>query len=373
MSPEFCYHWSNRPRGKEIYPLGDYDLASRLSFLLWSSLPDEPLLAAAREGRLQQEDELIGQTRRMLQDDRVAAFAGEFFGQWLRYRDYLAKDPINAAAFPGYDDQLRESMFAEPVRLATYLIQTDQPVTELIGSDMTFVNRRLARHYGGAIERQYQQAAKDGDSENWHRVTGLHEAGRGGLFGMGVILTKNSAGQRTSPVKRGFWSVHHLLGQHFPPPPANVPELPASEEGATSTIRELLSAHVADAQCAMCHSHFDSLGLAMEGFDPIGRSRSKDRAGRPIDNTAELPNGESARGIPGLIEYIQQHRRQDFVRTLCRKFLGYALGRSVILSDQPLLADMEQALEQNEFRFSVLFELVVRSPQFRQQRGRDFR
>jgi hypothetical protein len=373
MSPQFGYHWSNRLPGAEIHSLEDHDLASRLSFFLWSSLPDEQLLAAARQGTLQQEDELVSQTRRMLKDDRIAAFAREFFGQWLRYRDYLAKDPINAAAFPGYDDQLRESMFAEPVRLATHLIQTDQPVTELISSDMTFVNHTLAKHYGGAIERQYKLAAKNDDSGNWYPVTGLREAGRGGLLGMGVILAKNSAGQRTSPVKRGFWSVHHLLGQHFPPPPADVPELPASEEGAVSTIRELLSAHVADAQCAMCHSHFDSLGLAMEGFDPIGRSRSKDRAGRPIDDRVQLPNGKSAEGIPGLVDYIQQHRRQDFVNTLCRKFLGYALGRSVSLSDQPLLSEMEQALEQNEFRFSVLFESVVRSPQFRKQRGRDFR
>ena len=139
-----------------------------------------------------------------------------------------------------------------------------------------------------------------------------------------------------------------------------------------TTIRELLAAHVADAQCAMCHLHFDSLGLAMEGFDPIGRVRTADRAGRPINNEVELPNGKTATGISGLIEYIMQHRREDFLRTLCRRFLGYALGRSVNLSDQPLLMAMEEALQENEFRFSVMFELVVRSPQFRKQRGRGF-
>jgi len=166
--------------------------------------------------------------------------------------------------------------------------------------------------------------------------------------------------------------VHHLLGQHFPPPPADVPELPKSEKAAKSTIRELLAAHVSAAQCALCHKHFDSLGLAMEGLDPIGRSRTKDSGGRSIDNVAELPNGESVKGIPGLIDYIEEHRRQDFVRTMCRKFLGYALGRSVQLSDQPLLTEMELALAKNGYRFSVLFEVVVRSPQFRKQRGRDF-
>jgi hypothetical protein len=189
---------------------------------------------------------------------------------------------------------------------------------------------------------------------------------------MAVILTKNSAGERPSPVKRGFWTVHHLLGQHFPPPPADVPELPKSEKEATKTIRVLLAEHVANAKCAMCHKHFDSLGLAMEGFDAIGRSRSTDTAGRPIDNRAELPNGESARGIPELVRYLEQHRKQEFVRTLCRKLLGYALGRSVKLSDEPLLAEMEAALQSHEDRFSALFEVVIRSPQFRLQRAREF-
>lgn len=373
MSPDFCYRYHTTPDGKGIYPLSDNELASRLSYFLWSSSPDDELLAAAAAGKLQDEEQLLAQTRRMLKDAKISSFAREFFGQWLRYRDYLSKDPINAEAFPGYDDQLREAMFDEPTRLATYLIQTDRPITDLLNSDMTFVNRTLAKHYGGELERQYQQqASASADGQKWQAVTGLKAAGRGGLFGMAIVLAKNSAGERTSPVKRGFWSVHHLLGQHFPPPPADVPELPATENDAESTIRELLAAHVADAQCAMCHKHFDSLGVAMEGFDPIGRSRTKDRAGRPIDNVAQLPNGESAAGIPGLIDYIEQHRRQDFVRTMCRKFLGYALGRSVKLSDQSLLDEMEAALQQNDHRFSVLFEVVVRSSQFRQQRGRDF-
>ena len=372
MSPEFCYHRTTRPDGDDAYPLNNDELASRLSFFLWSSLPDEQLLTAAKDGKLQNEGELVAQTRRMFHDDRIEAFSREFFGQWLRYRDYLAKDPINAAAFPGYTDELREAIAEEPVRLATWLIQNDRPVTDMLNSDATFVNRSLAKHYGGTIEQQYNTAASNNDDNSWRQVTGLHDAGRGGLFGMAVILTKNSAGERTSPVKRGFWSVHHLLGQHFPPPPANVPELPASEKTATKTIRELLAAHVADAQCAMCHSHFDGLGLAMEGFDAIGRSRTTDSAGRRIDNVAKLPNGETAAGIPGLIEYIDQHRRQDFVKTLCRRFLGYALGRSVILSDQPLLMEMESALQKNDYQFSVLFDRVVRSPQFRQQRGAGF-
>ena len=377
MSPNFCYHVASVVDGPGIYPLNDHDLASRLSLFLWSGLPDDELLATAASHGLQDEEQLLAQTRRMLKDPRTMAFAREFPGQWLRYRDYLQKDPVNAQAFPGYSDTLREAMFAEPTRLITHLIQSDRPVTDLLNSDLTFVNQALAGHYGGEIQSQYlAQAAQHPEAaspdEPWYPVHGLRAAGRGGLFGMAVVLTKNSSGERTSPVKRGFWTVHHLLGQHFPPPPADIPELPASEQKASRTIRQLLADHVADSKCAMCHRHFDSLGLAMEGFDPIGRSRTTDSAGRTIDDRAELPNGDFARGIPELIEYIEQYRRQEFIRTLCRKFLGYALGRSVLLSDEPLLDEMEKTLINDEYRFSSLFESVVRSPQFRRHRGRDF-
>jgi hypothetical protein len=370
MSPNFFLRHHETPPGPGIYPLSDEALASRLSYFLWSSLPDEQLLATARAGKLQDEGELVSQTRRMLADPKIAAFSREFFGQWLRYRDYLSKDAINAASFPGYDEALREAMFEEPVRLGTYLIQEGKPITELLHSDVTFVNGVLARHYGGEILTQYNQQATE--PTQWRRVEGLRSLGRGGLLGMGVVLTKTSKAERTSPVKRGFWLAHHVLGQHFPPPPADIPELPPGEKQAAKTIRDLIQQHSENPRCAMCHIHFDSLGMALEGFDPIGRTRTQDLAGRAIDDIVVFPDGTTARGVPGLIDFIEQHRRQDFVRTLCRKFLGYALGRSVVLSDQPLLNDMEAALEKNEYRFSVLFEMVVRSPQFRQQRGSEF-
>ncbi len=385
LSPDFFYRYADSHPGIKVSQLSDRALASRLSYFLWSSLPDDELLALSNDGGLRSDDALIAQTRRMLKDDRVKAFAREFFGQWLRYRDFIAKDPINADAFPGYTDELRQAMFEEPARLLTSLIQEDRSVTELLNTESTFVNGPLARHYGGDIERQYQSHVANWSNERraqelsvdeadrqWHRVSGLHEAGRGGLFGMGVVLTQNSAGERTSPVKRGFWAVHHLLGQHFPPPPADVAELPKDEKSAPKTIRELMAEHTANPRCAMCHVHFDSLGIAMEGFDPIGRRRTKDLAGRPVDERAEFPGGETGRGIPGLIQYIEKNRKRDFVRTLCRKFLGYALGRSVMLSDSILLEQMEDALQRNDYRFSVLFETVVTSPQFRNQRGRDF-
>ena len=367
MSPDFFLHFHHEPPAAGVQPLTDFDLADRLSCFLWSSLPDADLLSAAQQGKLRDETELVSQTRRMMKDPRIDGFAREFFGQWLRYRDYLAKDPINAPAFPGYDDALRQAMFDEPTRFAIDVIQNDRSVLELLHSDATYVNGILAKHYGGEIAKQYQ--AVSSNPAEWHRVTGLRSEGRGGLIGMGVILTKLSKGERTSPVKRGFWAVHHLLGQHFPPPPNDVPELPPNEKQAAKTIRELIVAHTENPKCAMCHVHFDSLGMALEGFDPIGRIRTKDLAGRAIDNAATLPDGKTAQGISGLIEYIEQSRRDEFVRTLCRKFLGYALGRSVVLSDEPLLKEMKQALERSEYRFSAMFETVVRSPQFRNRRG----
>tara|TARA_R110002072_G_scaffold13481_1_gene56776 strand:+ start:249527 stop:252907 length:3381 start_codon:yes stop_codon:yes gene_type:complete len=385
LSPDFFYRYTDSHPGIKVSQLSDRTIASRLSYFLWSSLPDDELLALSNDGRLRSEATLVAQTRRMLKDDRVKAIAREFFGQWLRYRDFIAKDPINAEAFPEYTDELRQAMFEEPARLLTSLIQEDRPVIDLLNTDSTFVNGTLARHYGGDIARQYQNHVADWTNRRrtrglsveradrqWHRVDGLRDAGRGGLFGMGVVLTQNSAGERTSPVKRGFWAVHHLLGQHFPPPPADVAELPKDEKSAPKTIRELMAEHTANPRCAMCHVHFDSLGIAMEGFDTIGRRRARDLAGRPVDEQAEFPGGEAGSGIPGLIQYIEKNRKRDFLRTLCRKFLGYALGRSVTLSDSILLEQMEEALHNNNYRFSVLFETVVTSPQFRNQRGRDF-
>ncbi len=371
MSPDFFYRSPEAPEGGGVQALAQTALARRLSYFLWSSPPDEELLAAARAGKLQDERVLRAQTRRMLKDPRIECFAREFFGQWLRYRDYLSKDPIPSGAFDGYDAPLRQAMFEEPTRLLTHLLQQDQPVGELLHGDSTFVNAALAEFYGGDIERQYHSTDGKGSPSDWRRVEGLHGMGRGGLLGMPVILAKNSAGSRTSPVKRGFWVVHHLLGQHFPPPPADVPELPKTEKEASKTIRELLADHTSNRQCAMCHVHFDGLGLTMEGFDAIGRSRNKDLAGRAIQATGPMPGGGQAEGIGGLIDYIEHRRPSDFQHNLSRKLLGYALGRSVTLSDQPLLADMEKILQGGQ-GFSVLFEAVVLSSQFRQQRGRDF-
>jgi hypothetical protein len=364
VSPHFCYHLAVAPPGDSVTPLSNLALASRLSYFIWSSAPDEPLLALAKAGKLRDERVLREQVGRMLKDSRVSRFALEFFGQWLGYRDFLTQESVSRQAFPMFDDALKQGMFEEPTRLITYLIQQDRPITELLNGDSTFVNKRLAQHYGLPLR---------GAADEWELATKLHEKGRGGLLGMAVILTKNSQPQRTSPVKRGFWVIHKMLGEHIPPPPADVAVLPAKETDTNGkTIRQLLSLHVEDMKCARCHQRFDPVGLAMEGFDPIGRSRTKDLAGRPVDNVVQLPTGKEARGVPEFGEYLAKHRKVDFSKTLCQKFLGYALGRSLQLSDQPLLEKMQSALAANDDKLSTLFELVATSPQFRNQRCKDF-
>ncbi|MCX7423386.1 MAG: DUF1592 domain-containing protein [Planctomycetia bacterium] len=364
VSPLFCYLAEAAPAGDTVKPLPDYALASRLSFFLWASIPDEELLTLAEAGQLNHEDVLRAQTRRMLKSPKVSGFALEFFGQWLNYRDFRQAEAVNRTVFPAFDDALKQAMFEEPTRLASHVLQNDLPITELLRSDATFVNKRLAQHYGLPF---------DGPHDDWKLATGLHQQGRGGLLGMAVFLTKNSQPQRTSPVKRGFWVIHKLLGEHIPPPPPDVAVLPAKETDTNGkTIRQLLALHTGDVKCARCHVRFDPIGLAMEGFDSIGRSRAKDLAGRPIDNVVQLQSGEQARGVSEFSEYLAKHRRSDFSTTLNRKLLGYALGRSLQLSDLDLLEKMEATLQETDYRVAPLFETLITSPVFRNQRCRDF-
>ena len=364
VSPHFAMRFDATPAGESVGPLSDLALASRLSYFIWSGPPDAELLTLAEAGKLRDEKVIREQIRRMVKDPKVSRFALEFFGQWLGHRDFLSQEAVNRTVFPAFDDALKNAMFEEPTRLITYLIQNDKPITQLLNGDSTIVNKKLATHYG----LPFRPAA-----DEWEMVTGLHASGRGGVLGMAVFLTKNSQPQRTSPVKRGFWVVHKLLGEHIPPPPPDVAVLPAKETDTNGkTIRQLLKLHVEDAACARCHQRFDPIGLSMEGFDPIGRSRAKDLAGRPVDNVVALPSGKETRGVPEFGEYLAKNRKAEFAKTLSSKFLGYALGRSLQLSDQPLLERMQAELEKTDYKLSAVFELVATSPQFRTQRCKDF-
>lgn len=364
VSPHFGVRFDPSPEGDTVQPLSDLALASKLSYFLWSSMPDAELRAAAEAGQLHDEQVLLAQTRRMLKDAKVSDFAREFFGQWLGYRDFPQQESVDRVTFKDFDDDLRQSMFEEPTRLAAHLIRNDRPITDLLTSDATFVDQRLAKHYGLPFA---------GKADEWREVDGLRTQGRGGILGMAVFLTKNSQPQRTSPVKRGFWVVHKVLGEHIPAPPADVVALPAKETDTNGkTIRQLLAMHVDDMKCARCHVRFDAMGLSMEGFDSIGRRRTKDLAGRTVDDAVKLPDGTEAHGVPEFSRHLVKERHDDFVKTFCRKLLGYALGRSLQLSDDVLLDEMREVLAKNDDRIVPLFETIVRSPQFRTQRCREF-
>ncbi|MEY2882006.1 MAG: hypothetical protein RLZZ15_4386 [Verrucomicrobiota bacterium] len=343
-------------------PLSDYALASRLSYFLWASMPDAELLALAAAGRLHEPAVLVAQTRRLLRDPRNRNFAAEFLGHWLDFRRFEEHNAVDRERFPAFDHELRAAMFEEPLRFFTDLIARDGSVRDFLHADHTFVNAPLARHYG-----LVGVAPAPGE---WVRVDRAGEVGRGGLLPMAVFLTANSPGLRTSPVKRGYWVVRRLLGERIPPPPATVAALPADEKDLGAlTLRETLARHRADKACAGCHARFDAFGLAFEGYGAIGERRAVDFGGRPVDARAEFPGGTEGVGLAGLRDHIGAQREGDFLDTLCRRLLAYGLGRSLIPSDDALVATMRARLAAEENRFGALVETIVTSPQFLTKRA----
>jgi Protein of unknown function (DUF1592)/Protein of unknown function (DUF1588)/Protein of unknown function (DUF1587)/Protein of unknown function (DUF1585)/Protein of unknown function (DUF1595) len=372
MSPKFCYRIdlvdnavtsARAPDAMTVRPLSGYALASRLSYFLWSSMPDKELLARAQAGDLQKPDVLVAQARRMLKDDRARGLALEFAGNWLDFRRFEEHNAVDRERFPSFNNDLREAMFQEPVRLIEDVIRNNRSVLDLLYGNYTFVNPLLASHYG--------MPEVVGDADQWVRVDDANLYGRGGLLPMSVFLTQNAPGLRTSPVKRGYWVVRRVLGETIPPPPANVPELPHDEAKLDLPLREMLAKHRENPACASCHARFDSLGLAFEGYGPIGEKRSNDLAGRPVDNTAVFPGGSQGAGFEGVKTYIRERRQKDYLDNLSRKLLAFALGRSLMLSDEPAIERMQAKLAANDYRFAPLIELIVTSPQFLNKRGLD--
>ncbi|MDG3003627.1 DUF1592 domain-containing protein [Paludisphaera mucosa] len=361
MSPHFCYR-VDLPGGEgDVRPLSDHDLASRLSYFLWASMPDQELLSCASAGELHHPEVLAAQARRMLQDDRVRGLATEFGGNWLDFRRFEEHNSVDRGRFPAFDDELRRSMFEEPIRFFLDVVRNDAPVAQFVDGKHTFVNPALARHYG--------MPAPAAGPDGWARVDDATRYGRGGLLAMSVFLTKNSPGLRTSPVKRGYWVVRRLLGENIPAPPANVPDLPDDEAKlGDQTLREALARHRADKACAGCHERFDAIGLAFEGYGPVGEARTLDLGGRPVDTHAAFPGGGEGLGVEGLRDYLETRRSDEFVENLGRKLLAYALGRSLIPSDDATVETMRKALDAQGGRFSVLIETIVQSPQFRNKR-----
>jgi hypothetical protein len=347
--------------GAAIRPLSPYALASRLSYFLWSSMPDDELLRHAASGDLRRPDVLLAQTRRMLKDDRVRGMATEFGGNWLDFRHFETNNTVDRQRFPSFDNDLREAMFQEPIRFIEDAIQDDRSVLDMLYGHYTFVNPVLAKHYG--------MPEVKGDRDAWVRVDDAGAYQRGGLLPMAVFLTQNSPGLRTSPVKRGHWIVQRVIGEIIPPPPPVVPELPADEAKSDLPLRDMLARHRANPVCAACHARFDSLGLALEGYGPVGDARTNDLAGRPVDTAAVFPNGSQGIGLEGVENYIREYRQADFVDNLSRKLLAYALNRSLQLSDESIVERMETRLPGKDYRFDSLVEAIVTSPQFLNKRN----
>ena len=369
MSPDFLYRIDLAPAGPGVRPLSDAALASRLSYFLWSSMPDAELLARARAGDLHKPEVLAAQARRMLKDARVRALATEFGGNWLDFRRFEEHNGVDRQRFTAFDNQLRAAMFEEPVRFMLDVFQQGRPVLDLLHGKHTFVNAALAKHYGIPVPEAATGKGEQGG--DWFKVADADRYGRGGLLPMAVFLTKNAPGLRTSPVKRGYWLVKNVLGERIPPPPAMVPELPRDEAQLDLPLRQLLAQHREDPACGGCHNRFDSLGLVFEGYGPVGEQRAKDLAGRAVDARATFPGGGEGTGLPGLQQYLKTQRQQDFLDNLSRKLLAYALGRSLVLSDDATVAEMKSRLARGGYRFEAMVEAVVKSPQFMNKRGRD--
>jgi hypothetical protein len=298
----------------------------------------------------------------MLKDERIQNFATEFGGHWLDFRRFEEHNAVDRERFPAFDNELRAAMYEEPRRFFVDLVQHDRPVLNFLHGDYTFVNAALARHYG--------MPATNGSPDAWVRVEHAGEFGRGGLLPMAVFLTANSPGLRTSPVKRGYWVVRRLLGERIPPPPPTVPDLPADEKDLGQlTLRDVLAKHRDDKSCASCHARFDSFGLAFEGYGPVGERRTTDFGGREIDARAEFPGGHEGNGLAGLRDYVHTQRENDFVDNLCRKLVVYGLGRTLLMSDDALVAEMKKNLNANGQSFRALIETIVTSPQFRTKRA----
>jgi hypothetical protein len=374
VAPAFLYRVEKPGPGAGQGPVSDWELASRLSYFLWSTQPDEELRQVAAAGRLRDPDTLVIEMRRMLRDPRTRRLATEFACQWLHIVDFDHLDEKSERHFPTFAG-LKGAMYEESIQFFTDLFQNDGSVLDILNADYTFLNEPLAKHYGIPLKESSQPAGQSGSADarsGWRRVGGIKQYGRGGILGQATTLAKQSGASRTSPILRGNWISEVLLGERLPRPPKGVPLLP-EDEAATEglTVRQLVERHSSDAKCAVCHRRIDPLGFSLEGFDAIGRRRDKDLGGRPIDTRVKAMDGAQFDGLDGLRMYLLTARGEAFLRQFCRKLLGYALGRSVQFSDEPLLALMQSELKAKNHHFVSAVEAIIRSRQFREIRGRE--
>jgi hypothetical protein len=360
VSPEFLFRVEQDPANVSAgtaYRLSDVELASRLSFFLWSSIPDDRLLDAAAQNRLHQPAVLEKEVRRMLSDSRSEAMVNNFAEQWLYLRNLASANP-DARMFPDFDDNLRQAFRRETEMFFESIMREDRNVLDLLRANYTFVNERLAKHYG--IPNVY--------GSRFRKVTFGPGDNRGGLLSQGSILTVTSYATRTSPVIRGKWVLTNILGTPPPSPPANVPPLKeAAENGKVLTMRERMAEHRANPACAGCHKLMDPVGFALENFDAVGRWRTAEN-GIPVDAAGGLPDGSGFTGMAGLQKALL-NRPELFVSTTTEKLLTYALGRGVEDYDEPAVRAIVRNARGDDYRFSSIVLGIVNSTPFQMRRS----
>jgi mono/diheme cytochrome c family protein len=361
VDPDFLFRVERDPvnvPARTAYRVSDVELASRLSFFLWASIPDDQLLDLAARGKLKDPTVLEQQVRRMLGDTRSNALTSNFVGQWLHVRNMreVAPDPD---AFPTFDENLREAFLNETELFVESQRREDRSVVDLLSANYTFVNERLARHYG--IPNIY--------GNRFRRVTFPENTPRGGLLGHGSILTVTSYAHRTAPTLRGKWVLENLLGAPPPPPPANVPSLEENAKGSGKllSVRERLEQHRRNPACASCHARMDPLGFALENFDAIGEWRATTEANTTIDASGALPGGVTFEGSAGLRDILLQ-RRDEFARGMTEKLLTYALGRGLEYYDLPAVRKIMREAAPNDYKWSSIIVSIVKSMPFQMRR-----
>ncbi|MEP7340851.1 MAG: DUF1592 domain-containing protein, partial [Acidobacteriota bacterium] len=322
----------NREVKSEVRPLSNWEMASRLSYFLWSSIPDDELRRAANAGELSDAQGIQRQVKRMLADSRARRLSAEFFGQWLGFYHFDQYKGVDTSRFAEFTDDVKDAMYDEAVSFFEHVIRKERPVREILFADYTFLNKDLAKFYG--VKKEIKS------TDQPELVEGAGEFHRGGLFRLGAVLTATSAPLRTSPVKRGDWILRRILGTPTPPPPADAGSLPADDKlfGGLS-LKAKLEQHKRNASCANCHTRIDPLGFSLEHYDPTGRWRDKYPDGNLIEDSAALPDKTQINGVYGLLDYVRL-KDEQVRKTLSYKLVGYALGRTVLASDQLLIERM---------------------------------
>ena len=360
VDPNFLFRIERDPehtKAGDSYRISDLELASRLSFFLWSSIPDDALLDAASADKLHGSAAVEAQVRRMLRDPRAGAMVDNFADQWLSLRRLRVQTP-DPELFPEFDGNLRDAFATETNLFVSSQIRDDRSVLDLLTARYTFVNERLARHYGMA----------DVHGSHFRRVA-VNDAERIGILGHGSILTVTSYPTRTSPVLRGRWLLDTILGTPPPPPPPNIPALPdAGSPERPLSVRQRMEEHRKNPACAGCHARMDPLGFALEHFDAIGRWRDRSEVGSPVDASGLLPDGTSLDGIAGIRQYVSDHP-DEFVRTVVEKLLTYALGRSIESYDMPAVRTIVREAEPGGFRWSAIVLGIARSVPFQMRKS----